>query len=46
MGQVEGAFAMGLGYFLSEHIVHDKKDGSLKTNRTWVNYLFTIFCSD
>lgn len=32
---MEGAFVMGLGYWLSEQIIYDKKSGELKTNRTW-----------
>ncbi|CAH1402822.1 unnamed protein product [Nezara viridula] len=37
IGQMEGAFTMGLGYFCSERIAFDENNGSLKTNRTW-NY--------
>nr|XP_014274699.1 xanthine dehydrogenase-like isoform X2 [Halyomorpha halys] len=37
IGQIEGAFAMGLGYFFCERIAFDEKNGSLKTNRAW-NY--------
>ena len=35
VGQIEGGFVMGLGYFLSEKVVFDKVDGSLKTPGTW-----------
>ncbi|KAJ8985872.1 hypothetical protein NQ317_006246 [Molorchus minor] len=36
MGQVEGAFIMGLGYYTTEQTVVGK-DGEILTNRTW-NY--------
>uniref|UniRef100_A0A1I8P4W1 Indole-3-acetaldehyde oxidase n=1 Tax=Stomoxys calcitrans TaxID=35570 RepID=A0A1I8P4W1_STOCA len=37
IGQVEGAYIMGLGYWTSEHCVVDKSNGQMLTNRTW-NY--------
>ncbi|XP_043071080.1 indole-3-acetaldehyde oxidase [Drosophila grimshawi] len=37
IGQIEGAFSMGLGYWTSEQIVVDPKTGECLTNRTW-NY--------
>ncbi|XP_016952768.1 uncharacterized protein LOC108026363 [Drosophila biarmipes] len=37
IGQIEGAFVMCLGYWLSEQLVYDRSTGRLLTNRTW-NY--------
>ena len=36
LGQVEGAFVMGLGYFLTEKIEFDLETGEPKTINTWV----------
>ncbi|XP_017763664.1 PREDICTED: xanthine dehydrogenase/oxidase-like isoform X2 [Eufriesea mexicana] len=37
VGQVEGAFIMGLGYWTSEDLIYDRKTGLLTNNRSW-NY--------
>ena len=35
VGQVEGAFIMGLGLWTSEEVRHDPATGALLTNNTW-----------
>ncbi|CAG9788121.1 unnamed protein product [Diatraea saccharalis] len=37
VGQVEGGYIQGLGYFMCEKLVYDKKTGKLLTNRS-INY--------
>ncbi|KAI5744765.1 hypothetical protein M8J76_005006 [Diaphorina citri] len=37
IGQIQGAFIMGIGLWTFEHQIHDKRTGALLTNRTW-NY--------
>uniref|UniRef100_A0A1B6E3D0 FAD-binding PCMH-type domain-containing protein n=1 Tax=Clastoptera arizonana TaxID=38151 RepID=A0A1B6E3D0_9HEMI len=37
IGQIEGAYIMGLGYHTNEELIRDSETGRLLTNRTW-NY--------
>lgn len=36
LGQIEGAFVMGLGYWTMEDLIYDPKTGQLTNYRTWV----------
>lgn len=35
VGQVEGAYMMGLGYWTTEKLVYNRENGELLSNRTW-----------
>ncbi|CAD7078516.1 unnamed protein product [Hermetia illucens] len=35
VGQIEGGFVQGLGYWLTEKLVYDRQTGELKTFNTW-----------
>lgn len=41
IGQIEGAFMMGVGYFTMENIVQDPDTGRMLTNRSLV--IFDLF---
>ena len=41
VGQIEGAFTMGLGYWLTEKLIYDKDSGELLTHNTWVSIMCT-----
>lgn len=36
IGQIEGAYVMGLGWWLTEELIYDKSTGALLTDNTWV----------
>ena len=43
IGQVEGAYVMGLGYWLTERFVYDEDSGEVLTHNTWVWYIVTVY---
>ena len=42
IGQVEGAYMMGLGYWLTERFAYDEDSGETLTHNTWVCYKYLI----
>lgn len=43
IGQIQGAFVMGLGYWLTEQLIYDENTGQLLTNRSWVpSYILNL----
>ena len=45
VGQTEGAFVMGVGYWLTEKLVFDMDSGQLLTHNTWVRKMVASNCS-
>ena len=46
MGQIEGAFVMGMGLYLHEEIRYDPDTGRNLTNNAWVSAIADITHSD
>jgi xanthine dehydrogenase/oxidase len=46
VGQAQGGFVFGLGYWLSEHFIRDPKTGQLLTRNTWVSVLIKQYLYD
>ena len=40
IGQIEGAYVFGLGWWMTEQIKHDPVTGQLLTADTWVKYIY------
>ena len=36
IGQIEGAFVMGLGFWLTEKMIYDQTSGALLSDGTWL----------
>ena len=43
IGQIEGAYVFGLGWWMTEQIKHDPVTGQLLTADTWVKYVKYIY---
>lgn len=48
IGQIEGSFVMGMGYYTCEELQYSTKSGRLLNNKSWViiKYLLITFIEE